>query len=166
LAEGGSIGADQTTWSFNSAGSARLISVINAPTPFLTAEWRHLAMINYEIAPEELRPFVPRGSELDYWKGKTFVSMVGFRFLNTRIRGMAIPFHSNFEEVNLRFYVKRTSKEGLRRAVVFLKEIVPRLAIAWTARALYNENYVSAPMRHSLQRDAFGSLQSVAYDGM
>jgi uncharacterized protein YqjF (DUF2071 family) len=136
----------------------------SVPSRFLTAEWRWLVMLNYEIDPAVLQPFVPAGTELDQWQGKTFVSMVGFRFLNTKIFGMAIPFHSDFEEVNLRFYVRRMTKEGWRRAVVFIKELVPRRAIAWTARVFYNENYVALPMRHELQREGNGAIRSVAYE--
>ena len=117
---------------------------------FLTAEWKHLAMLNYEIDPAVLRPRVPPGTELDGWGGKTFVSVVGFLFLRTKVLGIPIPFHRNFEEVNLRFYVRRKSEEGWRRGVVFIKEIVPRFAIAAIARVVYNENYVAMPMRHAL----------------
>ena len=81
---------------------------------FLTAEWRHLAMLNYEIDPAILRRFVPCGTELDSWNGRTFVSMVGFLFLNTRVMGIPIPFHENFEEINLRFYVRRKADDGWR----------------------------------------------------
>lgn len=115
---------------------------------FLTAEWRHLAMINYEIDPAILQPLVPRGTELDSWQGKTFVSEVGFLFLNTRVMGITIPFHQNFEEINLRFYVRRKAEDGWRRGVVFVKEIVPRLAIATVAKVVYNENYVARRMWH------------------
>lgn len=132
--------------------------------PFLTAEWRWLVMLNYEIAPGVLQPFVPAGTELDEWEGKTFVSMVGFLFQETRIRGMAIPFHSTFEEVNLRFYVRRLTSEGWRRAVVFIKELVPRRAIAWTARVFYNENYVALPMSHEWQLEPDGGMRKVSYD--
>lgn len=118
---------------------------------FLTAEWRHLAMLNFEVDPKVLRPFVPAGTELDDWNGQTFISVVGFLFLNTRIFGVAIPFHRNFEEVNLRFYVRRKASDGWRRGVVFVKEIVPRLAIAVTARAIYGENYVAVPMTHHIE---------------
>lgn len=115
---------------------------------FLTAKWQYLAMVNYEVDPSILRPFVPAGTELDIWNGKTFVSLVGFMFLDTYVRKIAFPFHRNFEEVNLRFYVKRNSSDGERRGVVFIKEIVPRWGIACLARLLYNENYVALPMRH------------------
>ena len=134
------------------------------PSRFLMAEWRSLVMLNYEIDPTVLQRFVPVGTELDQWKDKTFISMVGFRFLGTKIHGITIPFHSNFEEVNLRFYVRRLTTEGWRRAVVFIKELVPRRAIAWTARALYNENYIAVPMRHELQIEGDGSVQRVAYE--
>jgi len=117
---------------------------------FLTAEWRYLIMGNYEVDPDLLLPYVPRGTELDSWRGRTFVSMVGFLFLNTRVLGVAIPLHTNFEEVNLRFYVRGRGPEGWRRGVVFIKEVVPRLAIATIARLAYNENYVALPMRHEI----------------
>jgi len=121
------------------------------PSPYLKAEWRFLAMLNYRVDPALLLPRVPTGTELDSWSGKTFVSMVGFRFTQTRLLGMALPFHRDFDEVNLRFYVRRSSSEGWRRGVVFIKEIVPRATIAWVARRVYNENYVALPMRHDIQ---------------
>ena len=117
---------------------------------FLIAEWRYLAMINYEIDPGVLLHFVPRGAELDAWDNHTFVSVVGFLFLNTRVLGLPIPFHRNFEEINLRFYVRRRGPEGWRRGVVFVKEIVPRWAIATVARVVYNENYVARRMSHRI----------------
>lgn len=129
---------------------------------FLTAEWKHLAMLNYEIDPALLAPCVPAGTELDSWKGKVLVSMVGFRFLNTRVFGIPIPFHRDFEEVNLRFYVRRQTEEGGRRGVVFIKEIVPRVAIALIARKLYHEPYIALPMSHRLEMET-GAVKSAEY---
>ncbi len=120
------------------------------PGVFLTAEWRHLAMLNYEVEPALLDRFVPAGTELDPWDGKVFVSVVGFLFLRTRVLGWPVPFHQDFEEVNLRFYVRRKAEDGWRRGVVFIKEIVPRAAIAMVARTLYNEPYIALPMSHRI----------------
>ncbi|MDR3403698.1 MAG: DUF2071 domain-containing protein [Chthoniobacter sp.] len=120
------------------------------PRVFLTAEWRSLLMLNYAIDPAVLRPLVPQDVELDLWQGQALVSMVGFLFLDTRVLGVPIPFHRNFEEVNLRFYVRRQAPEGWRRGVTFVREIVPRWAIASLARVLYNEPYLACPMRHQL----------------
>lgn len=117
---------------------------------FLTAEWRDLVVLNYEVDATILAKRVPPGTEVDLWNGRAFVSVVGFRFLRTRVFGVPIPFHRHFEEVNLRFYVRRSAPEGRRRGVVFVKEIVPRMAIAWVARRLYNENYIALPMRHEV----------------
>lgn len=114
--------------------------------PFLSAEWRHLLMLNFEIDPSVLRPLVPRGTELDAWQGKTLVSLVGFLFLDTRVLGIRVPFHRTFEEINLRFYVRRDAAGESRRGVVFVKEIVPKPAVALVARWRYNENYVAHPM--------------------
>src|SRR5580698_5765695 len=118
---------------------------------FLTAEWRHLAMMNYEIDPEILAPFIPAGTGLDFWNGRTFVSVVGFLFQKTRVRGFAIPFHRHFEEINLRFYVRRKVNGEWRRAVVFIREIVPRLAIALIARVIYNEPYLALSTSHRIE---------------
>ena len=97
---------------------------------------------------------MPRGTELDFWHDKVFVSIVGFLFLNTRVLGVPIPFHRNFEEVNLRFYVRRKADDGWRRGVVFIKEIVPRAAIAFIARKFYNEPYVALPMTRRVDAGA------------
>lgn len=124
-------------------------SEANRGRPFLTAVWRNLVMLNYEIEPALLAPYVPRGVEVDAHAGKTYVSVVGFQFLATKLGGqVAIPFHSNFDEVNLRFYVRRVVDGDIRRAVVFVAEIVPRRAIAVVARVAYNENYFCYPMSH------------------
>jgi uncharacterized protein YqjF (DUF2071 family) len=117
---------------------------------FLTAEWRYLAMLNYRIAPELLRPHVPEGTELDLWEAETYVSVVGFLFRNTRLLGIPIPWHRHFEELNLRFYVRRIEGNEVRRAVSFIRELVPRRAIAAVARRVYNEPYLALPMRHAL----------------
>ncbi len=132
---------------------------------FLTAEWRHLAMLNYEIEPQILQPYVPAGTELDSWNNKTFISVVGFMFLKTRVLGVPIPFHQNFEEVNLRFYVRYKAADEWRRGVVFIKEIVPRWAIATVARVVYNENYAALPMRHAftLEGESLKPHSSIEY---
>jgi uncharacterized protein len=120
--------------------------------PFLTASWRYLAMLNYEVPAALLQPLVPRGTELDRWNGATMVSMVGFRFLDTRVLGVPVPGHRDFDEVNLRFYVRRRGEDGdWRRAVVFVRELVPRRAIALVARWCYNEPYTAVPMHHELE---------------
>jgi uncharacterized protein YqjF (DUF2071 family) len=120
---------------------------------FLTAEWRYLAMLNYELDPALLAPYVPAGTELDRFDGKAFASLVGFRFLSTKILGIPVPFHRNFDEVNLRFYVRRCVDGVVKRGVVFIQEIVPRRAIAAVARLAYNENYRCLPMSHRISSE-------------
>jgi uncharacterized protein YqjF (DUF2071 family) len=116
---------------------------------FLTAEWRDLLMLNYEVDPALLKIYTPQGTELDSFDGKTFVSLVGFRFLRTKLFGFfCVPFHSDFDEVNLRLYVRRGQGPTRRRGVVFIREIVPKWAIAQVARLAYGENYSRFPMRH------------------
>ena len=128
------------------------------PTPavFLRAEWRSLIMVNYAIDPAALAPYLPRGVELDLWQGEALVSMVGFLFLRTRVLGVPVPFHQDFEEVNLRFYVRRQTALGWQRGVVFIREIVPKWAIATVARVVYNEPYIAVPMRHRVPQGAGG----------
>jgi len=123
---------------------------------FLTAEWKDLLMANYVVDPDLLADRVPEGTSLDVHDGKLFVSLVGFMFLRTRVLGVPVPFHINFEEVNLRFYVKRETPEETRRGVCFVKEIVPRFAISTVARVLYGEPYECWKMDHTRTATSVG----------
>ena len=117
-----------------------------------------MALLQYDVPASLLTPLVPAGTELDSWQGRHLVSLVGFRFLGTRVLGVPIPFHRHFTEINLRFYVRRRAPEGWRRAVVFVKEIVPRPAIAWVAQLAYNEPYVARTVRHEVSTRRSGAL--------
>ena len=128
-----------------------MIADAAAAPVFLSAEWLSLVLLNYVVPPELLGPFVPRGTELDRWRGEAYVSVVGFLFANTRVLGVPIPLHRTFEEVNLRFYVKRRVGAEDRSAVTFIRELVPRAAIAMTARLTYNEPYRCVPMTHRIE---------------
>ncbi|GAA3979202.1 DUF2071 domain-containing protein [Pedobacter ginsengiterrae] len=115
---------------------------------FLTAEWRKLALAQYAVDREILLKYLPPNTELDEWQGKYYVSLVGFMFIDVKLRGLNIPFHTNFEEVNLRFYVRYKDGEEWKRGVVFIKEIVPLPAITFVANTIYKENYQTLPMNH------------------
>ncbi|MFZ0885506.1 MAG: DUF2071 domain-containing protein [Candidatus Acidiferrales bacterium] len=137
----------------DSEGSDSPLGIDTGRGVFLTAEWRDLVMLNYEADPALLRDYVPAGVELDAFEGRTYVSLVGFRFLRTKLLGVfAVPFHTNFDEVNLRFYVRRREGAELRRGVVFIREFVPHFAIAGLARMAYGEKYDSCPMQHESVR--------------
>lgn len=108
-------------------------------------------MLNFLIDPEIVLPLVPPGTEIDFENGKTFLSVVGFLFLDTRLLGLPIPLHRDFEEVNLRFYVRKKSVDTWRRGVVFVREMVPKRAIAVVARTFYGEPYLALPMKHDIE---------------
>jgi len=129
----------------------------------MTASWRHLVMLSYDIDPDILMPMVPTETQLDMWNGRCFVSLVGFMFEDSRLCGVPIPFHGSFEEVNLRFYVKRVAEGETRRAVVFIKELVPKRAVAMVAKMLYSEPYLALPMSHEHEKNEGRDLQSAVY---
>jgi uncharacterized protein YqjF (DUF2071 family) len=125
---------------------------------FLQAEWRKLSMANYAVDPAILQHYIPVGTELDLWKGTCYVSLVGFMFVDTKVRGIKIPCHANFEEVNLRFYIRHKHRNEWRRGVVFIKEIVPRSMVTLVANNLYGEHYQTMPMQHRWQQQP-GSIE-------
>ncbi len=124
------------------------------PSEFLTAEWKNLIMANYVIDPAVLLPYLPIKTELDVYHGNVYVSLIGFMFANTRLLGVKIPFHINFEEVNLRFYVRHFDNGVWKRGAVFIKEIVPKPAISFVANTLYNEKYSTLHMKHFFNETA------------
>lgn len=123
-------------------------------TLFLKANWENIIMVNYEIAPEILVPFLPKGVELDLFKGKAYVSLVGFMFKETKLFNIPIPKLGTFEEINLRFYVTRTEDGITKRGVVFINETIPYKIVAWMANKLYKEHYTVVPTKHTISKDA------------
>jgi len=118
---------------------------------FLNAEWRKLVLANYLVDPEVLIPYLPAKTAIDIWQNKCYVSLVGFMFLNTKMLNMKIPWHINFEEVNLRFYVKHIDGNLTKRGVVFIKEIVPKPMLSLVANKVYHEHYETLKMSHLWQ---------------
>ena len=121
---------------------------------FLTAQWKNLIMANYAINPKHLKKYIPAGTELDFWNGNCYISLVGFLFEDTKVLGFKIPKHTDFEEVNLRFYVKRFENGEWKRGVVFIQEIVPKKAITFVANTFYKEHYKTLVMQHQSKLEA------------
>jgi uncharacterized protein YqjF (DUF2071 family) len=128
---------------------------------FLTARWEDLVMANYSVPPEILLPYLPKGVELDLFEGKAYVSLVGFIFKNTRLFGVPIPLMGTFEEINLRFYVKRKDGDTFKRGVVFINETVPYKIVAFIANKLYKEHYISIPTKSRITQ--IESLKEICF---
>jgi len=129
---------------------------------FLTAEWKNLVMFNYGVDAAILTKHLPEGAEIDTWNNTCYISLVGFMFLNTKVRGLSVPFFTNFEEVNLRFYVRFKDNSEWKRGVVFVKEIVPKRLISGIANNVYGEHYYCYPMRNTLVKTA--DIMDVKYE--
>lgn len=136
-------------------------------SPFLTARWENLILLNFDCPSGLLEPLVPTGLQLDPWRGSHVLSLVGFHFVDTRVLGLPIPWHRTFEEVNLRLYVRRLLGDAsVRRGVVFIKELVPRRAVAAVARWTYDEPYRTARMGHRIALDPeIGGELEYSWDG-
>jgi uncharacterized protein YqjF (DUF2071 family) len=115
---------------------------------FLSAKWLNLIMVNYEIDPAILNKHIPAFTELDSYNGIHYASLVGFLFRDTKLKGISVPFHRTFEEINLRFYVRQKDNGKWKRGVVFLKEIVSLPAISMMANLLYKEHYETHRTKH------------------
>src|SRR3989441_13236998 len=132
---------------------------------FLPAEGRPLVMLSYEVDLDVLAPLAPAGLALDLWHGRALVSVVGFRFLDTRVLGAAIAWHRDFDEVNLGFYARRdVPGGGTRHGGVSVRELVSRLAVALLARLAYNEPYRAVRMRSATPRGASDAPGRLAYE--
>lgn len=129
---------------------------------FLKANWEQIIMVNYEIDPQIVLPFLPNGVELDLFNGKCYISLVGFMFKNTKLFNIPIPYFGTFEEINLRFYVKRKEGNQIKRGVVFINETIPYKIVAWMANKLYKEHYTVVPTKHELQINNAG--QSIKFE--
>ena len=118
---------------------------------FLSARWENLIMANYTVNTDVLIPYLPNGVELDFFRNKTYVSLVGFMFKQTSLFNIPIPFLGTFEEINLRFYVIRKEGNTIKRGVVFINETVPYKPVAWLANKLYREHYIAIPTKNEIE---------------
>jgi uncharacterized protein len=117
---------------------------------FLKANWENIIMANYALDPAILKPYLPKGVELDLFNDKAYVSLVGFMFKNTKLFNIPIPYLGTFEEINLRFYVMRKEGNEIKRGVVFINETIPYKLVAWIANKLYKEHYTTIPTKHTI----------------
>lgn len=117
---------------------------------FLKANWENLIMANYEVEPSILKSYIPKGVELDFYKYKTYISLVGFMFKKTSLFGVPIPLFGSFEEINLRFYVRKIEGKKIKKGVVFVNETVPFKIVALLANKLYKEHYISIPTKNNI----------------
>ena len=106
-------------------------------------------MANYAVNPNVLKPFLPKGVELDLFENNAYVSLVGFMFKKTSLFNIPIPLLGTFEEINLRFYVKRVEVDNVKRGVVFINETVPYKIVAWLANKLYKEHYIQVHLANA-----------------
>ncbi|MFI5171669.1 MAG: YqjF family protein [Chitinophagales bacterium] len=120
---------------------------------FLRAEWKNLLIVNYVYDPSVLNNFLPAKTELDSFEGNHLISLVAFQFLNTKLWGIKFPFHTNFTEINLRFYVRRKENGEWKRGVVFIREVVPKFMITFVANTIFKENYLTLPVQSSIQEN-------------
>jgi len=123
---------------------------------FLTARWSDLLLVTYVVPADALAPHLHPALELDLWGGVAHVSLVAFRFLETRILGMPVPGYRSFPEVNLRTYVRHGSDRG----VMFVREFVPSRVVAGVARLLYNEPYEAAHVTARVDSGADGPVRA------
>lgn len=118
---------------------------------FLTGKWRKLIMANYAVDPEILKPYIPNGTRLNYWRGQCYVTLTGYNFTDLRFLGIQIPFHNQLAKLNLRFYVVPEQEGQNERGVVFIKEMVGRPLVAMAANLFYRENYSVKPVRYECE---------------
>ncbi len=77
-------------------------------------EWNNAIFLHWQVELSELQKFVPKELEIDLFEGKPWVSLVAFSMEKIRPKNLpAFPPISNFDEINIRTYVKSNTKTGV-----------------------------------------------------
>jgi len=116
-------------------------------------EWNRAIFLHWEVEIEQLKSFVPDEIEIDLFKGKPWISLVAFTMEKIRPRFLP-PFSpiSNFDEINIRTYVKSKNKTG----VYFLSIEGGKKISCKIARSLSQ-----LPYRYSKIKRSENSFQSI-----
>lgn len=77
-------------------------------------EWNDAVFLHWQVDLQELQKIVPDDLEIDLYEGKPWVSLVAFTMEKIRPRNLP-PFSpiSDFDEINIRTYVKNDNKAGV-----------------------------------------------------
>ena len=123
---------------------------VNQPTqkPLMRARFSELVALNFSIDPAILQPLVPRGLELDFFKDETYVSLIAMMLRDVRVFGFPIHIASGFEEINLRFYVRRRVGDSYRKGACFLKDYVSGAAAAWVLGRIFKAEFGRLKLKH------------------
>ncbi|WP_424494544.1 YqjF family protein [Salinimicrobium sp. GXAS 041] len=119
----------------------------------LTAEWKNLVFANYTVPPQLIEKYLPAHTKPDFYNGKCYLSLVGFQFKNVKVANLKIPFNNDFEEINLRFYVKRFDGAKWRKGVIFISQIADKAALNTLANVLFQENYQKLVTKQHISED-------------
>ena len=120
----------------------------NGNKKLMTANYSELVTVNFQIDPKILEPRVPRGLELDFFNDETYVSLVAMMLRDVRVWGIPIHVATGFEQVNLRFYVRRRIGNEFRRGTCFIKDYVSSSAAAWILGSLFKADFHRLKMKH------------------
>jgi uncharacterized protein YqjF (DUF2071 family) len=117
----------------------------------MTQSWHNLLFAHWPVDAELLRAKLPAGLRLDLYDGQAWLGVVPFRMTNVAPRFVpAIPFVSEFAELNVRTYVTVGGKPG-----VYFFSLDAESAMAVTAaRSLLHLPYFTADM--SVRADGGG----------
>lgn len=109
----------------------------------MTQTWNDLLFAHWPLDPGLLVPKIPSAMQLDLFEGLAWIGIVPFRMTNVSVRGLpALPWISEFPELNVRTYVRVGSRSGV---YFFSLDASSALAVK-AARALFCLPYYTASM--------------------
>jgi len=80
----------------------------------MTQSWHDLLFAHWPMDARLVREQVPREFELDLFDGQAWIGVVPFQMTNVAPRGVpAMPWVSQFAELNVRTYVRAAGKPGV-----------------------------------------------------
>lgn len=90
---------------------------VNAESPARwrwSQQWRDVLFLHWPAPPQWLSDQLPAGLAVDTFQGEAWVSLVGFRLQQVRLRGWpALPFCSQMLELNFRTYVRHRGEPAI-----------------------------------------------------
>lgn len=120
--------------------------------PLMKAKFTELVALNFQIDPEILKPRLPKGLELNFYRDETYVSLVAMMLRNVKFYGFPIPVAHAIGEFNLRFYVRRkVSDTETRHGSCFIKDYVSSRTGAWGLSKVFQAEFCRIKMNCAQQ---------------
>ncbi len=126
--------------------------------PLIKAKFSEMVAVNFQIDQRILQPLVPKGLELDFFNGETYVSLIAMMLRNVKAWGLPFSIIPSSPELSLRFYVRRPGDGESAKGTCLIKDYISGSTAAWYLESQFKSDFSKLKMKY--KNSGFGEHET------